>query len=281
MIDLLKTYLPGFISAINNDGKVLTKINRFKERYEALKMKLATNGDSLVKPHSIYEWIVTAKSGDKKSMAFLEFINGAFTFCLEKVDPMLRSKLRLIGLNMLTAFDTNVSLKDNPTFLTYLGELLTVHRILTNKSSYRLLDIEVNMPNGKKADFFLEDRNNNLNILVDAISVIGFNPSVPQNALDFIKYFHGRFRHKLETKLTGISMSVDGRFSINGSPAIFTILPILWNEVFELKGWAKVLKSPDMEHPGSLPLSILIAQQGSDGKYTFLFSTVEQALNTV
>jgi hypothetical protein len=281
MIDLLKTYLPGIITSINSDRKVLAKIGRFQKRYEALKLKLTRDGDSLFKPHSIYEWIVTAKSGDKRSIAFLEFINGAFCFCLEEVDPVLQSRVKLIGVNILTAFDTDVSLTDNPTYLTYLGELLTIHRVLNNKSKYRLLNIEISMPNGKRADFFLTDKDYNQNILVDTVSIVGFNPSVPKNARDLIKYFHGKFDQKMDSKMIAMPLSERGYILINEKPAVFTILPILWNEVLDLKRWDRELKSPDMQHPGSLPLSILITQQGSDGKYTFLFSTVEQALNTV
>src|SRR5687767_9050605 len=108
MITLLQKYLPELIDYAGLNKSLTKKIDRFKIRYENLKVKLAKHGDSKAEIHSVYEWIVSAEMGDEKSIAFLRFINDTCKNVRGKIDSVLGGKLKAIIVNILVSFDTDI-----------------------------------------------------------------------------------------------------------------------------------------------------------------------------
>lgn len=283
MLELIKKYLPTFFIFIANEQKIEKRLAKFELRYESLRSSLVRHGDSVMKPHSIYEWIVDAELGNQHCIEFLRYLDEQLAFCIREIDENLKPKLRSIAFNVIGSFDTDVDLKDNPRYLTFLGELLTVHRILSLKARFELLDIEVELPNGRRSDIFIRDRENGSKVLFDIYSIIGFNPLKPTDENDLINFFHGRYEQKLKSKLEGLSSLTSGSLTVEvaGEQIPFAILPILWNEIFDLRSWKDILKLERMQHAGVLPLSILIAQQDSNGGRSFIFSTVQLAVDMI
>lgn len=282
MLELLKKYLPSFVSFIQRDVRLEAKLNDFKVRHQNLLQKLRNEGDSIVRPHSIYEWIVTAEQGDLESMAFLNFLDQTLLFATREIEMRLNAKLRSIAWHLVTAFDTDVTLKENPRYLTYLGELLVIHRILTDKVKFQLLEIEHPLPNQKTADIFILNLQSKEKVLFDVFSLLGFDPSKPETENDVVNFFERKFNQKLGSKTDGLDEAESGtEIIINGEQVRFAILPILWIELQELVRWRDVLSAIEKKYKNVLPLSILFAQQSIDGSFTFTFSNVSIGLETI
>jgi hypothetical protein len=279
MFEILQKYLPEIVNFIGKDNKLQTKLDDFKVRYLNLIEKLRVEGDSNIKrPHSIIEWLVSAESGHEQPKAFLEYLDNACKFCRAEIDPRLHNKLKSIAWSLVTAFDTDLTLKDNPRYQTFIGELLTVYNILNKKDAVRLDGIEVSLPNGKTADIAITLLESNTQILFDIVSINDFDPTKPKNEGEVVSFFEYRFNQKLEAKTNGLAESPSGtHVLIDGNEVEFKIYPIIWHELHELSVWADTLKTLQGKYYNVLPLSILYSFLGIDGRIAFSLEKVSEA----
>ncbi len=282
MMDLVQKYLPDLLECIPQKGSLVKRLEAFKVRYENLKIKLAKEGDSKMDVHSIFEWIVSAEAGDRKSAAFLAFLNHTCKNVQLRIDNRLHSKLKSIITNILVSFDTDVDLKNNPAYLNYLGELLIIDRILSASDKFRLEGIEVKLPNGKTADIQITDIVNGTKVLFDIVSINSFDTSVPKCDDDVRAFFEGKYNQKLETKTYGIKETDNGTvILITGDEFQFAIAPIIWNELNDLVKWSEILTKIESNYFNVLPLCILYAAKSEVEDYVFNFTKISEALRHI
>lgn len=279
MIDLLDKYLPAPIECIGRTKSFVTRVNKFRQRYENLKIKLTEQGDSKAEIHSIYEWIVTAEAGDRKSAAFLRFINSTFKNAQSKIDASLQSKLKDIITKIVTSFDTDVNLKNNPAYVNFIGELLSIDRILHFSDKFILTGIEVKMPNKKTADIQVIDIRDRSKVLIEVVSINNFDPNKLQSEDDVFACITNKFNQKLEDKTANLEEAASGTaVLINGDEVRFVIAPIIWNELESLIQWSGTLLKLENAYCNVLPLSILYARLDEGGDYSFVFTKTSEAL---
>lgn len=277
MLDLLKKYFPHSIELIGNSREFEKNVDSFEKRYENLKTKLANEGDSISEIHWIYEWIVSAENGDKKA-AFLHFIDSVFKNIQSTITAGLRSKLKTIVSNIFTAFDIEVYLENNPTYLTFIAELLVLDDILNSTEHYKLTGSEVQMPNEKKTDFVLLDIQKGRRMLLDVFSLNSFKLGKINFDQGLTDFFRDRFNQKLETKTKGLGETESGTaLLIDGETVDFRIAPVLWNELSALWSLRQTPIKVEGAYVNVRSLSILYVFLDDGGEYAFKFTTLSNA----
>lgn len=165
-------------------------------------------------------------------MSFIKFVYDEISTLLGSLDSKFFNSIKNTGKLIVFTFDDNPELKNNPSFMNYLGEIVGLNFIVQKeKEHFKLLSIEKKLANSKSADFeFLDNSNGDL-VLIEFVSLHGIDSSKIESIEIFKEFLESRFNQKIEAKTLNL-ISHHNRIEMkDGSKANFTILPILWSEV--------------------------------------------------
>ncbi|TXK21246.1 hypothetical protein FVR03_23475 [Pontibacter qinzhouensis] len=273
MKELLLKYCPFIYKLLEKDRKVWKRVEKFQSRFE----NLTSNGNpnQNIPIHCIYDWMALAELGNKQAIDFLKFIDTTAIKATEQLSEKFSNAVKEIVSEIIKAFDTDLSISNNPAYLNYIGELVGLQAITNpGNKKFELLEREYKLPNNLSADFYFLDLETSKTILVDFVSIHNIKPErvgSPDN-LKFLLL--NRINKKLESKTINLTKKENKVVLEGGQEINFAILPILWNELADLKLYSEVFRELDKNYLDILPCCSLVPSVNENGDYEFEFKTL-------
>ena len=249
-------------------------------RYDARIKTIFQTNIQIKQQHCLFDWAVGASRGDKHSISFIRFVTDQVSEVLNSIDPRFINTIKKTGKLLVTTFDDNPSLRNNPRFMNYLGEVAGLNYMLQKeKVRFELLAIEKKLRNSKSADFEFLDKSNNDKIFLEFVSLHGIDPSKIESTEKFKQFLEGRFNEKIAIKTKDL-INHHNRIELeDGSKPIFMILPILWSEVEPLLPYRKAFDEINLKYANVLPCVSLLPQLFDDGTVHFSLTAVSNILD--
>lgn len=278
MIDIIKKYIPEIISFTNiNDSKIKTTLEKYNRRNDGFK-ELKDRNNTIIMPHSFFDWIILAHNGDIKALSFLKYIINQIQELLENIDPKFHGEIRKKITEMTFAIQTDVNQLRNPVHMNFVGEILGLNHILKfSKPRFRLEEIERKLTNCKKVDFVFRDADNKL-IYIDFVSIHNIDITKLSTSMDLIEFLEGRFNQKLENKTPNLIENFH-KIEDQGTYVSFAILPIIWTEISELLRFKDAFNTIDGKYANVFSCCSILPQELDDKSIIYDFCTVRHILD--
>jgi hypothetical protein len=205
---------------------------------------------------SIYDIIISVKSGKREHVGLLKYFNSLFTELSENLSEQEKTHVVSAVKNLLLTFDKR--------YLNFVGELAVLNQ-LKKTGNFNLHKHEFKLPNKKTIDFDLEILEPNMRILLEVLN-IHINEQKVENDFDKIKGF---FERRISDKIDSKKMNLQPDYNIH-------IIPVVWGSYEQLVIYRDFFKENsldvDLAHE---PLSFLMLSDGED-YYHFQFSPLSQ-----
>lgn len=249
-------------------------------RYALRIKEIIKNDIQINQAHCLFDWAMSASRGDQHSKSFISFIHDEISQLLASLSPNFLSSVKKTAKQIVFSFDDNPELKNNPSFMNYLGEIVGLNFILQKeKTRFNLLSVEKKLANSKSADFEFLDNSNGDVILIEFVSLHGIDPSKIENVEVFKEFLESRFNQKIEAKTVNLISHHHRIEMLDGSKPNFTILPILWSEVKSLLPFRKAFDELNHKYSNVLPCVSLLPQLLENEAVHFSLATVSNILD--
>jgi len=206
---------------------------------------------------SLFDIIIQSKEElNQVAKDYLNFIESLIKDINNLVPHNFHKKLKKRAYDLIANFDNIRSYYRDP-----IGEFIALITIIRN-SDYQIDSIEYKMPNGKQADFKLN--NQKTKILVDVLN-INFKDGLIKSADDLNSFLSKRISDKISDKISGLTF--------NEIKHPFCVLPVIWCDLNEIKNFNHVFERVQQKY-STLPFCSIAQFSDENKKYGFYFSTI-------
>ena len=224
----LETFTPGLIKLIGDNPINWDDINNaFNIELSKRLVKLKNeNKETLIVSASLYDIIISVRTGNIKAMRYLDFLNKVF---LDLDSHLLEKDKKLVLKNiiqMLKAIDKR--------YISFVSELAVLNNLLKSKE-YTLENIELRLPNNASIDFVFNKVHANTKILVEVLS-FDLDTDKVEDDEDKIKAF---LSHRLNQKIS--SKKKDLKEDVS-----FFLVPVIWGAWEDLQVYSNYFKREKM-----------------------------------
>ena len=274
---LILNQLNDLIQVLNINNR---EVNIALQKYENRIQIINKDNYKLSRLHCLFDWAIGASKGDIYYSSFIKFVTGQISDLLNSIDPKFIGPIKNTGKLILLTFDDDPSLKNNPRFMNYLGELVGLNHIIQKgKDRFKLLAIEKKMPNSKRADFEFIDKANGDIVLIEFVSIHGIEPLKIETIQKFMKYLTDRFNKKIGEKTESLKNHYNRLEMEDGTLPNFTILPIIWSEIEDLLPFRGAFDDLNSKYANVLPCVSLWPQELEDGSIEFCMADVSSIMD--
>jgi hypothetical protein len=275
--NIIKKHLKDFVRIAELSEKKINKVvGKYIQRVKGISNK---NSFWLEKPHCLIDWVVLAENGEMKAISFLKFLTDLLeNSLLLTVNGNMKLQIKSKAKEIFSIIDINVDLENNPQYMNFIMELAFLEYTLKQRQErFKIISIEKKMPNGKKADFQVEDSINNDEIYLEIVSINTLKLDKLNSSSDLEEFLKGRFNQKLESKTKGLNEKNNRIEDENGNWVNFAIIPMISCEIKDLMKYKDVFIKLDNESPNVFNCFSLLPEN-IGGSYTFTFSEVKNIL---
>ena len=214
--------MPNFLSLLDATPKQLRVIrDKIELRYSQVGAELAKNIPFEAET-TLIDLIWKVEERHVHSFQFLNFIDKACLTIGKNIPDILLPKLRKTLMQLVMNFD-----KAKSRYRSYVAELLVLNTLISSES-FKLIDIEYKLPNGKSADYAF---NSTRGLILVEVESFNISTEAISTEEDLEKHINYRVEQKLKSKLGGLS---------NEWNVPFYLIQVIWADymkLYELRGY--------------------------------------------
>jgi hypothetical protein len=169
---------------------------------------------------TIADLLPHCNESEKRYLLMRKFLLDLFGELDSKLNKKEKELVRKTLFSVLTNFDNK--------YLNFVGEIAVLNLLL--KNNYKLVGVEVKIPNAKPIDFKLHKPDSNRHFNIEVVN-IHYDTNKLESEEKIEEFLIKRINQKLESKIQNIKI-----------PAHFFLVPVLWGDIEGLRKIQAIFK---------------------------------------